>query len=178
MKNLSSDEWFPVVDENGNQISLALRSVCHDGKSKFLHPVVHLHLISENRKIFLQKRAMTKDLLPGYWDTSVGGHLSPGESVEEALTREALEELGLQKFEYRFIKKYIWESTRERELVYSYTGSSNNDPAINTEEIEAGRFWSWEEIRKNLGRNIFTPNFEHEFKMLLTDFSAVKYENR
>jgi isopentenyl-diphosphate delta-isomerase type 1 len=168
MNNRIPDEWFPIVDEDGNQISRALRSVCHDSKSKLLHPVVHLHLFNDKGELFLQKRAMTKDLLPGYWDNSVGGHVSPGENVDEALKRETLEELGLNNFNYKFIKKYIWESPRERELVYSFTGSSEYSPVINKDEIEEGRFWSMEEIRRSLDKNIFTPNFEHEFNLLFT----------
>jgi len=160
------DELFPIVDEEGNEISRALRSVCHNGKSKLLHPVVHMHLLNDRGELFLQKRAMTKDLLPGYWDTSVGGHMSPGESPEEALKRETLEELGLKEFICKFIKKYIWESPREKELVYSFKGISENYPLINKDEIDDGRFWSIEEIRENLNKNVFTPNFEHEFKML------------
>ncbi len=167
MKNLNTDEWFPVVDESGNEISRALRSKCHDGKSKLLHPAVHMHLFNGKGELFLQKRAMTKDLLPGYWDTSVGGHLWPGESAYEALKRETLEELGLEKFKYKFVKKYIWESQRERELVYSFKGISENNPVINKDEIEEGRFWSMAEIRRSLDKNIFTPNFEHEFKSVI-----------
>jgi len=162
------DEWFPVVDEDGNEISGALRSMCHDGKSKLLHPVVHMHLFNNKGELFLQKRAMTKDLLPGYWDTSVGGHLSPGESIDEALKRETLEELGLKVFTYKFLKKYIWESQRERELVYSFSGSSENSPEINEDEIEEGRFWTFNDIEKNLGKNIFTPNFEYEYNLFNT----------
>lgn len=166
MNYSDSDELFPIVDEEGNEISRALRSVCHNGKSKLLHPVVHMHLLNDRGELFLQKRAMTKDLLPGYWDTSVGGHMSPGESPEEALKRETLEELGLKEFICKFIKKYIWESPREKELVYSFKGISENYPLINKDEIDDGRFWSIEEIRKNLNKNVFTPNFEYEFKTL------------
>ena len=166
MNTLTPDEWFPIVDEDGNEISRAPRSVCHDGKSRLLHPVVHMHLFNSEGDLFLQKRAITKDLLPGYWDTSVGGHMSPGESPYEALQRETMEELGLKEFICIFIKKYIWESPREKELVYSFKGLSENHPVINKDEIDDGRFWSIGEIRKNLDKNVFTPNFEHEFKML------------
>jgi isopentenyldiphosphate isomerase len=162
------DELFPVVDEHGNEIALALRSVCHDGKSMLLHPVVHLHLFNKKGELYLQKRAITRDLLPGKWDTSVGGHISPGENVEEALKRETFEELGLTVFKFRLIGKYIWESPREKEYVWSFTGTTDELPVINPEEIDEGRYWTMQEIRDNIGRGVFTPNFEHEYIALLT----------
>jgi isopentenyldiphosphate isomerase len=167
MQNNSPDELFPIVDEEGNEISSAPRSICHDGKSMLLHPVVHLHLFNDSGGLFLQKRSVNKDLFPGKWDTSVGGHITPGEKVEDALKRETDEELGLKVVKFQFITKYIWESLRERELVYSFTGSSVEVPEINKEEIEEGRFWMISEIRENIGRNIFTPNFEHEFNTII-----------
>ena len=39
-------------------------------------------------------------------------------------------------------------------------------PVINLNEIEEGKFWKMEEIKKNLGNDIFTPNFIFEFRML------------
>jgi isopentenyldiphosphate isomerase len=165
---MMSEEIFPIVDEEGNQISTALRSVCHDGKSMLLHPVVHFHLINERGEIFLQKRSMSKDLLPGRWDSAVGGHINPGETPEEALKRETEEELGIKIFSYTLNKKYVWISSLERELVYSFTGSSTDTPVVNRDEIDEGRFWSVEEIRILLGKEFFTPNFEMEFNTLLT----------
>src|SRR4030042_911829 len=88
MQNNSADELFPIVDEEGNEISSAPRSICHDGKNKLLHPVVHFHLFNKAGELFLQKRSMKKDLLPGKWDTSVGGHIRPGEKFGDALKRE------------------------------------------------------------------------------------------
>lgn len=163
MNHADNDEWFPIVDEEGNEISRSLRSICHDGKSMLLHPVVHFHLFNERGELFLQKRSKTKDLLPGKWDTSVGGHVCPGESIEEALRRETEEELGIKEFSFQPDRKYIWESQRERELVYSFRGTSKETPAVNPEEIEEGRFWGLDEIRDSLGKGLFTPNFEKEF---------------
>ena len=168
MKNFDPEEWFPVVDEDGNTIGKALRSVCHDGKSMLLHPVVHLHLFNTRGELFLQKRAKTKDILPGKWDTSVGGHISPGETPNEALMRETGEEIGLNNLVPVFLGKYIWESPRERELVNSFSSISDKFPVINKDEIDEGRFWELKEIRENLGNDVFTPNFEHEFKMMFS----------
>ena len=166
MKTPSPEEWFPIVDEDGNKIGKALRSVCHDGKSMLLHPVVHLHLFNNRGELYLQKRSETKDIQPGKWDTSVGGHLSPGESPDMALIREAREELGLKDFIPEFKAKYIWESMRERELVYSFSIISDQKPIIDKDEIEEGSFWTLYKIERNLGKAIFTPNFEHEFRKL------------
>jgi Isopentenyldiphosphate isomerase len=162
------DEWFPVVDENGNITGKALRHVCHDGQSMLLHPVVHLHLFNTKGELFLQKRAETKDIEPGKWDTSVGGHVGLDESIDAALLREVREELGLVNFMPRFLIRYIWQSTRERELINSYSTISDDIPEINKNEIEEGRYWTIKEINLNFGKNIFTPNFEHEFKFLFS----------
>jgi isopentenyldiphosphate isomerase len=161
-----SEEIFPIVDEGGNQVGEAPRSVCHDGKSMLLHPVVHLHVFNSKGELFLQKRSLSKDIQPGKWDTSVGGHINPGEPVAEALEREAKEELGLKGFKPEFLRKYVWKSVRERELVYSYSTVTDQVPLINKEEIEEGRYWSHKEIRENFGNTHFTPNFEFEYKIL------------
>lgn len=166
-RRFRNDEWFPVVNEDGKVIGKAPRSVCHDGKSKLLHPVVHLHLFNKQGKIFLQKRSVKKDIQPGKWDTSVGGHIAPGETIDDALSREVSEEIGLKNFEPQFMHKYVWESSRERELVFSFFAVSDNLPVINKEEIDEGKFWTLDEVRKNIGKKIFTPNFEHEFNLLL-----------
>jgi len=160
-----NEEWFPVVDSDGRVIGKAPRSVCHDGKSMLLHPVIHLHIFNKAGKLYLQKRSMKKDTQPGKWDTSVGGHVSPGETIPQALIRETREELALEGFIPRFLGSYIWESSRERELVNSFSTVTEHIPEINRDEIEDGRFWSLKEIRNNLGKEVFTPNFEHEFRI-------------
>lgn len=159
------EEWFPIVNEAGETIGKATRKECHSG-SKLLHPVVHLHIFNDAGDLYLQKRSMTKDIQPGKWDTAVGGHVDLGETVEEALRREVREELGITDFIPQLITRYIFESEIEKELVNSfrtiYNGTITPDPS----ELDGGRFWTATEIKDNLGKNIFTPNFEKEYQRL------------
>lgn len=177
MKGPDPEEIFPLVDEEGNTIGEAPRHLCHDGKSFLLHPVVHLHVFNSNGELFLQKRSLKKDIQPGKWDTSVGGHMSPGEEVSEALAREAMEELGIESFVPLFLGKYVWKSLRERELINSFYIVYDKIPVIDPVEIDEGRFWSVKEIRQNIGNNTFTPNFEYEFNMLLDNSIPVESVN-
>lgn len=160
-----AEEWLPVVDEQGIVQGKALRSYCHNG-SKILHPVVHLHLIGNNQSIYLQKRAETKLIQPGKWDTAVGGHLAYGETIEEALQREASEEIGLENFEPLPMLKYRWDTDIESELVYSFVAKGTLPEAKGSDEISESRFWKITEIENRLGKGTFTPNFEFEFKLL------------
>ncbi len=159
------EEWLPMVDEEGRILGKALRSYCHNG-SKILHPVVHLHLLGPDRSLFLQKRATTKLIQPGKWDTAVGGHLAYGETIEESLKREAFEEIGLQDFEAVPALKYRWDSAVEAELIYSFIAYRGKPNAISSVEISEGKFWKISEIERNIGKGIFTPNFEHEYSLL------------
>lgn len=155
-------EWFPLVNEAGETIGKASRQECHSG-SKLLHPVVHLHVFNEAGELYLQKRSMNKDIQPGKWDTSVGGHVDYGETVEQALKREVREELGITDFIPVYMTRYVFESSIEKELVNTfrtvYTGAIHPDKT----EIEEGRFWTLNEIKGNIGKGVFTPNFESEF---------------
>ena len=158
----NKEELFPIVDEQGNIIDAATRGEYHSG-SKRLHPVVHLHVFNSKGELYLQKRPEWKDIQPGKWDTAVGGHIDLGENVEQALKREVREELGITDFDYEQITSYVFESARERELVYVHK-TVYDGPINPSDELDGGRFWSIEEIKANIGKNVFTPNFENEIR--------------
>ena len=164
----NNQEIFPLVDADGNVIGSATRGECHNG-SYLLHPVVHLHVFNSQGELYLQKRPEWKDIQPGKWDTAVGGHVDFGESPREALNREVREELGIRDFEPLFVDKYVFESRRERELVYVNRTTYDGPVCPSQDELAGGRFWTMQEIKDAIGHDILTPNFESEFQRCFPD---------
>ena len=114
----------------------ALRSLCHKDKSL---------------------------IQPGKWDTSVGGHITFDEKISEALKREAWEEAGVVDGKFEHITDYLWECPLETEFIHVYKCRYENPEIIAKNEINEGRFFPFSEIEKHLGKEFFTPNFEHDF---------------
>ncbi len=167
-----SGEWFPVVLPSGLVIGRSSREYCHGG-AKPLHPVVHIHIIDRFSRIYLQKRSINKDIHPGKWDTAVGGHVSYGESLIEAVYREASEELGFTEFNPIYMETYEFESSVEKEMVnvFAVVGSYELHPDL--DEVDDGRYWELSDIDGNLGKGVFTPNFESEFRMIRKSLLAL-----
>ena len=159
----NKNEEFPIVDEMGNILGAITRGHAHDG-CKILHPVVHLHVFNSKGELYLQHRPAWKDIQPDKWDTACGGHVDLGESVNQALHREVREELGITDFEPESLGHYVLESQREKELVYVHRCVYDGEVKPSQEELAGGRFWSKEEIKENIGKGVFTPNFENEYQ--------------
>lgn len=161
----NQNEQFPIIDEEGNILGAISRGDAHNG-TKVLHPVVHLHVFNSKGELYLQHRPEWKDIQPDKWDTATGGHVDLGESVEMALRREVEEELGITDFTPEFICKYVFEGKREKELVYVHKTVYDGIVTPSETELAGGRFWSKDEIMENIGKDIFTPNFEDEYMKL------------
>lgn len=159
------NEWFPIVLPSGLVVGRSTREYCHSG-AKPLHPVIHIHIIDRFSRIYLQKRSMRKDIQPGKWDTAVGGHVSYGESLLEAVFREASEELGFIEFNPVYLETYEFESQIEKEMVNIFAVVGSYDLHPDLDEVDEGRWWDIEEIDANIGKGVFTPNFESEFQMI------------
>ncbi|MHC4884344.1 MAG: NUDIX hydrolase [Planctomycetota bacterium] len=159
-----TEERFDLVNEEGVVIGNATRRECH-GNPALLHPVVHIMIRNAKGELLLQKRHPDKDIQPDRWDTSVGGHVDAGESIEGAVLRELREEVGISVSLDALTPcyRYIMRNSIESELVTTYALTHDGPFTAQPEEITALRFWSVEEICRRLGSGDFTPNFEDEF---------------
>jgi len=136
---------------------------------------VHLQIVDGHGGMYLQKRAGDKEIQPGKWDSAVGGHVTAGEDLDAALSRELREELGVTKLALEAsgarvepILRYRWDTEVESELVFSFIVTYGGPFAPDGREVEEGRFWSFADIRANIGMGLFTPNFEHEYGLIET----------
>lgn len=89
-------EVFDVLDKWGVRTGeTAGRKKCH--LEGIWHRAVVAFVVStDNQRVLLQKRSVTKKLWPGCWDLTAGGHVLAGEIGYQAALRETKEEIGLE----------------------------------------------------------------------------------
>ena len=158
-----------VSDDDTVVLGPVERRLVH-GNPDLIHRAAHVLVIHPvDRTLLLQRRSAHKDTHPGKWDTSIGGHVSWGQSYEEAARREALEELGLalapEELTYLYALRYRGAAESENVATWLcvHAGPFRPDP----DEIDQVRFWSRAEITAMLGTGAFTPHFEREFAALM-----------
>lgn len=158
-----AEEMLDVINLQGRVIGRASRRECHQNPG-LLHRVVHVLVENRAGGLYLQKRAAGKDIQPGKWDTSVGGHLLPGETPLAAARRELSEELGIVGGDLEHLYHYTHSNCRESEWVDTFRMRWSGIIRPNPDEIEEGRWWEAQEIEAALSSRRLTPNFADEFK--------------
>ncbi|HXX58068.1 MAG TPA: NUDIX domain-containing protein [Thermodesulfovibrionales bacterium] len=170
LRAMKQEEYLEIVNDEGEVIGTAPRSEIH-GNPSLMHRVVHALLFNGQGELLLQKRSQKKDVAPGKWDTSVGGHVSPGEELSVAAKREMEEELGVAGYDLDYLYSYRHSNPYETELVSTYRciyDGTLDRISFNREEIDEVRFWSLKEVQEMLGKQILSDNFEDEFRTYLS----------
>jgi isopentenyldiphosphate isomerase len=167
------DELLEIVDDKGCVLRLALRSEIH-GNPALMHKVVHVLVFNNNGELLLQKRSANKDVAPGKWDTSVGGHVEPGEELRNAALREMEEELGISA-NPEFLYSYIHSNPYETEIVYTFTCKHDGSITFNAGEIDIVRFWTIEEIMESMDDTVLSDNFKHEISAYLKHMGQSRF---
>jgi isopentenyldiphosphate isomerase len=124
---------------------------------------VHVFLLDEDGRIYLQKRSIEKLEHPGKWDSSASGHVESGESYQTAAARELEEEIGVKATpEPVFRVRGSEETGMEHSMVFQVRRSATDpDPSPHPGEILEGRFFEPREIEQRIDGEpeIFSPSF-------------------
>lgn len=155
-------EIFDVVDAADRVVGQAPRTQVH--ARKWLHRSVHILVRNSQGQIYLQKRSMKKDLLPGVWTTSASGHVDSGESYDIAAVRELREELGIDSgspCQLRFLFKHNACRYTGQEFIQVYEIVWDGEIIIDPEEIDYGQWYGSEEIDTAIrsNRRAYAPSF-------------------
>jgi len=161
---IRDDEQVLLVDDAGRPTGEAAREAVH-GNPSLVHATVHVLVRTRAGAFVLQKRSAAKDVFPGRWDSSVGGHLVPGETPEEAARREMEEELGIpRETPLSPAGTYVFRGEHESEFVTSFDCRYDGPFAPDPREVEEIRIFTREDIAASLGKGLFTPHFEREIR--------------
>lgn len=146
------EEKVILVDVNDEPIGLMNKMEAHE--KALLHRAFSVFVLNGNNEIMLQQRASHKYHSPLLWTNTCCSHQRAGETNLQAGARRLEEEMGFivpLKELFSFIYKAPFDNgLTEHELDHVMIGYSNEEPVINTDEVESWKWMKIEEIKNDI----------------------------
>jgi 8-oxo-dGTP pyrophosphatase MutT (NUDIX family) len=149
-------ELVDWVDDDDIIIAVVPRSRIR--AEALLHRSVGVIVRSSHGEVLIQRRSMTKDLHPGWWDIGAGGVVSAGESYAVSAVRELREELGVEASSLRFLFAGTFRSPTLNLFGHIYEVVHDGPFAFNDGEVVEAFFVTIAELKERLGRDSFMPD--------------------
>jgi len=99
-------EEVDIIDENNNVIGKTTKQEAH--QRGLLHRCVISEIKDKSGKWLMVKQS-SKRQDAGQYVSPVGGHVGAGETIEDALKREAFEETGLKDFKFKYLDQKVYD---------------------------------------------------------------------
>lgn len=146
------EESVVLLDEDGRPIGSAAKTAVHHAETP-LHLGFSCYLFDTRGQVLLARRALGKRTWPGVWSNSFCGHPAPGEQVDDAVRRRAVQELGvsiespvclLPDFRYRAVAA---DGTVENEICPVFVARCDGRIHADPNEVMDWMWVSWEQLR-------------------------------
>lgn len=149
------EEKVILVDENDTPIGFMNKLEAH--RKAHLHRAFSVFILNNKNEIMLQQRAHHKYHSPLLWTNTCCSHQREGENNIEAGMRRLKEEMGFDtplKELFHFIYKAPFDNgLTEHELDHVMIGYYNQEPQINSEEVEDWKWMKIEDIKTDMTQN-------------------------
>ncbi|MBN2515095.1 MAG: NUDIX hydrolase YfcD [Deltaproteobacteria bacterium] len=163
----NNDERIVIVDGNNNVVGTEYRSVMRN--RGLLHRATYILVFNSKGDLFVQKRTLTKDIYPGYYDVAVGGVVLAGESYEESADREIEEELGITDVSLKNLFDFYFEDGGSHVWGRAYSCVHDGAMVLQEEEIESGEFRRVDKILTSADHEPYTPDGIYVLKRYLSE---------
>ncbi|MFH1399699.1 MAG: NUDIX domain-containing protein [Candidatus Woesearchaeota archaeon] len=131
-------EIMDLVDNNDKVVGSAARHVIKE--SNLLHRGVAVLVFNSKGELFVHKRTMKKEILPGYFDLLCAGGVLSGETYLEAAKRELSEEIGIADIDLKQHFKVKLKSEFDNCYMMVFSCIYDGRMQLEKSEIENGMF--------------------------------------
>ena len=166
------DEMVDVVDENNKTLYKTSKKEAHD--KGLLHRCVISEIINLKDEWLLFVPSEHKQDKHQYV-SPIGGHVQAGESLEDALKREAFEEVGLEDYKFKFIGRGIYNRFvigRRENHYFNLFEIYSDDKVVLSDETKDFKYFTKEEIKRLMKTDpkIFGGAFHFVYKNIYKKF--------
>jgi isopentenyl-diphosphate delta-isomerase len=163
-----AEEYVILVNEKDQEIGLMPKLEAH--QKAVLHRAFSVFIFNSENELMLQQRASNKYHSPNLWTNTCCSHQRSGESNIQAGTRRLYEEMGftttLNEITSFIYKAPFDNGLTEHELDHIMVGYYNEDPVINSDEVEDWKWMKIEDVKNDISLNpdLYTAWFKIIFK--------------
>ena len=158
-----------LVDKNDKEVGSMEKQEAHI--KGLLHRAFSVFIFNDKNELLLQRRALKKYHSGGLWTNTCCSHPRQNETTQDAASRRLVEEMGMRcvinkQFDFIYKAKLDY-NLYEHEFDHVFFGFSNEQPQINTEEVEEYTYKTLEDIGNEIKIN--PEKYTEWFKICLKE---------
>ncbi len=171
----AADEIVAIVDEHNTVVGSAPR---REMRAKALpHRATYVLVFNSQGQLYVQKRTLTKDVFPGYYDPAAGGVVLVGEDYTQGARREVEEEMGVRGVPLTPLFEFYHKDERNRVWGAAFSCVYDGAIVLQEEEVESGFFMAIAEILRLAETEPFTPDGLYVLKRYIAEHHPESQED-
>ncbi len=152
----AGDEIVAIVDAQNMVVGAAPRREMR--AKRLTHRSTYILVFNSQRELYVQKRTLTKDVFPGYYDVAAGGVVLAGETYEQGAERELEEEMGIRGVPLTRLFDFYFENEHTRLWGCAFSCIYDGEVVLQEEEVENGAFVPVSDVLRRALTEPFTPD--------------------